>query len=103
MKRTRTLFAVAAAVAGLVLLGSAVAYAAPPAGPTRGEANAVFQSNFTEDSRSARTISRPTARLEGPPFRRQTAPGSIRASPTWSTACKAGTSSRSAPSTASAS
>ena len=47
MKKTRTLLAVAAAVAGLVLLGSTLAYAAPPAGPTRGEANAAFQSFFT--------------------------------------------------------
>ena len=47
MKKTRTLLAVAAAMAGLMLLGGTVAYAAPPAGPTRGEANAVFQSNFT--------------------------------------------------------
>jgi hypothetical protein len=47
MKKTRTLLAVAAAVAGLVLLGSTLAYAAPPAGPTRGEANAAFQANFT--------------------------------------------------------
>jgi hypothetical protein len=45
--KTRTLLAVAAAVAGLVLLGGTLAYAAPPAGPTRGEANAAFQSNFT--------------------------------------------------------
>ena len=30
-----------------MLLGSTLAYAAPPAGPTRGEANAAFQSNFT--------------------------------------------------------
>jgi hypothetical protein len=47
MKKTRTLLAVAAVVAGLVLLGSTLAYAAPPTGPTRGEANAAFQSNFT--------------------------------------------------------
>jgi hypothetical protein len=47
MKRIRTSLAVVAAVAGLVLLGSTLAYAAPPAGPTRGEANAAFQSNFT--------------------------------------------------------
>jgi 6-pyruvoyl-tetrahydropterin synthase len=36
---------------------------------------------------------------EGPPFRRQTAPGSIRCRTTWSTANKAGTSSRLASST----
>ncbi|HWI00138.1 MAG TPA: hypothetical protein VNT27_07390 [Propionibacteriaceae bacterium] len=47
MKKTRRFLAVAPAVAGLVLLGSTLAYAAPPAGPTRGEANATFQSNFT--------------------------------------------------------
>jgi hypothetical protein len=47
MKKARTLLAVAAAVAGLMLLGGTLAYAAPPAGPTRGDANAVFQANFT--------------------------------------------------------
>jgi hypothetical protein len=47
MKKTGTLLAAAAAVAGSVLLGSTLAFAAPSAGPTRGEANAVFQSNFT--------------------------------------------------------
>jgi hypothetical protein len=45
--KKRTLLAVAAAVAGLVLLGGTLASAAPPTGPTRGEANAAFQSNFT--------------------------------------------------------
>ena len=47
MKKTRTFLTVSAAVVGLVLLGSTLAYAAPPTGPTRGEANAAFQSFFT--------------------------------------------------------
>jgi hypothetical protein len=43
----RLLLTAVMSAACALLLGSTQAYAAPPAGPTRGEANAVFQSNFT--------------------------------------------------------